>query len=43
MDGKWWDGPSRRRRARLQVVTATGEATLLALERGSWSAEGIYD
>ena len=42
-DEKWWEGAGRRRRARLQVVTADGEALLLVLERGSWHVEGVYD
>ena len=43
VDERWWDGTGHRRRARLQVVTATGEAYLLALERGAWLVEGRYD
>ncbi|HUY29945.1 MAG TPA: DNA polymerase Y family protein [Acidimicrobiales bacterium] len=43
-DERWWDGPSRRRRrARVQVVTAEGGAYLLALEHGRWVLEGAYD
>jgi hypothetical protein len=38
---RWW--ASRRRRARLQVVTTSGIAALVALEGGHWSLEGIYD
>ncbi len=37
----WWS--SRRRRARLQVVTAAGRALLLAAERGRWWLAGRYD
>lgn len=43
VDERWWDGTGHRRRARLQVVTATGEAYLVALERGTWLVEGRYD
>lgn len=43
VDERWWEGPSRRRRARLQVVTDTGVAYLLALERGEWFIEAAYD
>jgi nucleotidyltransferase/DNA polymerase involved in DNA repair len=38
---RWWSG--RRRRAHLQVVTEDGTAALLAVERGSWWLEGVYD
>jgi hypothetical protein len=38
---RWWS--SRRRRARLQVVTATGVAFLLTVERARWWVEAIYD
>ena len=31
-----------RRRARLQVAVADGRAFLLALERGAWRVEGVY-
>jgi hypothetical protein len=41
-DDLWWS-PDHRRRARVQVVTASGEAMLLASEAGSWWLEGIYD
>ncbi len=42
-DERWWDRSHRRRRARLQVLTATGQAQLLVLERGQWALEGRYD
>ncbi len=38
---RWWSG--RRRRARLQVVTADGVARLLCSERGQWWVEALYD
>lgn len=38
---RWWS--SRRRRARLQVVTVPDVALLLAAERGRWWLTGIYD
>jgi hypothetical protein len=38
---RWWSG--RRRRAHLQVVTEAGTAALLAVERGRWWLEGVYD
>jgi protein ImuB len=42
-DERWWDGTHHRRRARLQLLTAGGEAYLASLERGRWRLEGIYD
>jgi protein ImuB len=41
-DERWWDPPSHRRRARLQVL-AGGRAHLFTLERGRWWLEGLYD
>jgi protein ImuB len=38
---RWWS--TRRRRARLQVVTAAGTAALLAAERERWWMEGVYE
>ena len=38
---RWWE--VRRRRARLQVVTADGVARLLCNERGRWWVEAVYD
>ena len=43
VDEQWWQQGSARRRARLQVVVATGAAYLLAQERGRWFLEGRYD
>jgi protein ImuB len=40
---RWWDPEAHRRRARLQAVTATGEARLLVLEGGRWVVEATYD
>jgi len=42
-DERWWTGRGRRRRARMQLVTETGDAYLLACERGRWWVEGAYD
>jgi protein ImuB len=42
-DERWWDPAAHRRRARAQVVTASGEAHLLALEAGEWWVEATYD
>ena len=43
VDERWWDARNHRRRARWQVVTATGAAHLLAVEAGRWSVEATYD
>jgi protein ImuB len=43
LDERWWDRSSRRRRARLQLLTADGQAHLVAVERGRWSLEATYD
>jgi protein ImuB len=42
-DERWWDPAGRRRRARIQVLTADGTAYLLVVESGRWSVEAIYD
>jgi len=43
VDERWWDERHRRRWARLQVVTADGQARLVACERGEWFIEALYD
>jgi protein ImuB len=43
VDERWWDRATRRRRARVQVVLASGEAHLLAVEAGRWLVEASYD
>ncbi len=43
IDERWWDARTRRRCARLQVVTADDVARLLALEGGAWFVEALYD
>jgi len=40
---RWWSGRRRRRRARVQVVTADGVARLLYAERAQWWVEALYD
>ncbi|MGH9222590.1 MAG: DNA polymerase Y family protein, partial [Acidimicrobiales bacterium] len=42
-DERWWDPQAHRRRARWQLVTASGAAHLLTLEAGRWSVEATYD
>ena len=43
VDERWWDPPAHRRRARFQVATVDGRAYLVAIERGEWFIEAIYD
>jgi protein ImuB len=43
LEERWWDTARRRRRARLQLVTADGQARLLTLESGTWRVEATYD
>jgi protein ImuB len=43
VDERWWDPATHCRRARIQVVTASGEAYLLALSGGRWALEATYD
>jgi protein ImuB len=43
LDERWWDRARHRRRARFQVVDATGAAHLLALHDGRWWLEATYD
>jgi protein ImuB len=43
VDERWWDAARRRRRARLQVITASGAAHLLMIEGGRWWCEATYD
>lgn len=42
-DERWWDAAGHRRRARLQILTASGAAHLLSLEGGIWCLEASYD
>ncbi|MCI4328473.1 MAG: hypothetical protein L3J86_02700, partial [Thermoplasmata archaeon] len=43
VDEQWWERATRRRRARFQILLASGEAYLIALERGRFFLEGRYD
>ncbi len=43
LEERWWDSASGRRRARLQVVTADGQARLVVLEQGRWHVDATYD
>jgi protein ImuB len=42
-DERWWDSAGHRRRARVQILTASGAAYLLSLEGGIWRVEATYD
>lgn len=42
VEERWWRPESRRRLARLQVVTADGEAFLIQVEAGAWWLRGRY-
>jgi protein ImuB len=42
VEERWWDAGGARRLARLQVVTADGQAWLVACERGRWWVEAAY-
>lgn len=43
LEERWWDSARRRRRARLQVITADGQARLVVLEGGAWHIDATYD
>ena len=43
VDERWWDPPAHRRRARFQLVTASGAAHLAGVEGGRWWIEATYD
>lgn len=40
---RWWDVGSRRRRARLQLLTGDGLACLVDVERGRWQVTAVWD
>ena len=42
-DERWWDDRRRQRRARLQVVLASGIAHLVVRQDNRWSIEATYD
>ena len=42
-DERWWDRATGRRRARFQLLTASGTAWLATLEAGRWWVEARYD
>jgi hypothetical protein len=43
VDERWWSRSERRRRARMQLVTASGMAYLVVREDAGWWVEGAYD
>ena len=43
VDERWWDPLRRRRRVRLQMVTADGTARLVVLTDGRWTVAATYD
>ena len=43
VDERWWDVYARRRRARFQLLTASGVAYLASVEGGRWWIEATYD
>lgn len=42
LEERWWDPARRRRHARFQLLTATGEAYLAAVERQQWWLLAVY-
>ncbi len=42
LDQRWWDVHAHHRQARMQLVTAAGEAHLAVLEGGAWWIEASY-
>lgn len=43
LEERWWDASTARRRARVQLVTADGQARLAVLEAGRWHVSATYD
>jgi len=43
IDERWWDVETYRRQARLQLVTADGQALLVVLEAGVWRVTAQWD
>ena len=43
VDERWWDPRAHRRRARFQLLTASGTAHLASVEGGRWWIEATYD
>jgi len=43
VEERWWDASASRRRARFQLLTASGVAHLAAVEGGRWWIEATYD
>jgi protein ImuB len=43
LEERWWDTARYRRRARVQLVTADGQAHLVCIEAGAWRVDATYD
>jgi protein ImuB len=43
LEERWWDAARHRRRARLQLVTADGQAHLVEVEARAWRVCATYD
>ena len=43
LDERWWDAARHRRRARVQLVSADGQARIVVIEAGTWHVEAVYD
>jgi protein ImuB len=43
VEERWWEPDGGRRRARFQLVDATGQAHLAVVEGGRWWVEALYD
>ncbi len=43
VEERWWDPESHRRRARVQVLTTDGVASLVALVGGQWWITAVWD
>jgi protein ImuB len=43
LEERWWDAARHRRRARVQLVTADGQAHLVCIEAGAWRVDATYD
>jgi protein ImuB len=43
VEERWWDQAANHRKARFQILTATGAAYLLVLDKGVWTVEAVYD
>lgn len=42
-DTRWWDPAAASRRVKMQLTLANGTAVLVALDRGNWYREAVWD